>query len=492
MTRGPFIKKFKVDERFYIYDVNSNKFFEVDEPVYVLIDEDGGNGSARSELLKRHPQSDIDTACKNISMMKDKGYFSGRRPEITYFHTNSKEGFMDYIKESVTKKLSGIILNVTERCNMRCKYCAYSDHYVYHREHGDVEMSAETMKQAVDFYFANSPEVENKMISFYGGEPLYNFKLIKECVEYVKETYAQECKYNMTTNVTLMDEEKTAFLIENDFFILISLDGPREIHDRYRVFANGEGTYDVVMKNLDHIHTRYPAFFQNNLTFNMVAAPPFDFDSIDEFLKESVINPQRVRFNSVSPLFTTFYDCFSKKQLKLSRETVKDILLAFNRKMADGIEPNNVERALFDIRYFDVHRRETHQMPSKYPSHGQCMIGDKGLFVETDGTLNFCGQVGRVFNFGNVSSGLDFDEIERVYLELEEFYSTHCYDCWAIRLCRRCIRDVNKDGKLDEETFKNTCQRLEQVLDGTLMDYIRIRNIRPSAFEYLNEIQAEI
>lgn len=487
MIDAPFIKKFKVDGKYYIYDVNTNKFFEVDEPVYVLVDEDENKNSDSSKTLKKYPHHAIETAKKNINLMKGKGYFSNNRPEITYFHTIPKDNFLSYIKELVTKKLRRITLNVTDNCNMRCKYCAYSEHYTLYRQHREINMSSETMKKAVDFYFANSPDVEDRVISFYGGEPLYNYKLIKECVEYVKEKYAVPVKYNFTTNATLLDEEKAKFLVENDFSLLVSLDGPKRIHNRYRVFINNKGTFDTVLNNLKNIKSNYPDYFEKNLTFNMVIAPPFDFKAISKFLDKNFINMERVFFNSVNPYFTTFFDCFSSKQLKMSSEKIKNVLASFNRHMAGSKMPNKVERILFNMRYFDIHRREENKLPAKYPSHGQCMIGTKGLFVETEGTLNFCGQVGN-FNLGDVFSGIDYKEIERIYFELDEFYSKHCCDCWAIRLCKKCIRDVYKEGKPDEELFESTCKRMKETVFSVIGDYIGIRNRNYHAFDYLNQI----
>ena len=87
MTDKPFIKKFQVDEHYYIYDVNSNGFFKVDEVVYNLVDSDQSSFVDKNTILKKFPPQMIEQAEKNLLMMKEKGYFSHHRPSITYFHT---------------------------------------------------------------------------------------------------------------------------------------------------------------------------------------------------------------------------------------------------------------------------------------------------------------------------------------------------------------------------------------------------------------------
>lgn len=85
----------------------------------------------------------------------------------------------DLLSSYLTSKLQSICLQVTQDCNLRCKYCAYSENYK-NRVHNNKTMSIETAKKAVDFLIHNSSESDIVGISFYGGEPLLNFKLIRK------------------------------------------------------------------------------------------------------------------------------------------------------------------------------------------------------------------------------------------------------------------------------------------------------------------------
>ena len=161
-----------------------------------------------------------------------------------------------YIKKFVQKTgLKSLILTVTEDCNLRCKYCAYSGNYVYRREHSKKYMSFEVAKKAIDYYFSQVNQgikynpFKKVLVTFYGGEPLLNFNLIKKCVSYINTNYDNiDLDYSITTNGTLLSEKIIQWLLEHDFYLHISLDGPEEEHDRCRVYENGKGTFNDVMK----------------------------------------------------------------------------------------------------------------------------------------------------------------------------------------------------------------------------------------------------
>lgn len=135
-----------------------------------------------------------------------------------------------------------MILEVTSQCNFRCKYCCYSECYEYTHGYTDDYMSFEIAKKAVDLYFNNFREAHKRnplaepFLGFYGGEPLLNIKLVKDVVNYIKKEYSDIIvHYNITTNGYILNENTMKFLVDNDFAILISLDGDKNDHDRNRL-----------------------------------------------------------------------------------------------------------------------------------------------------------------------------------------------------------------------------------------------------------------
>lgn len=484
----PFIEKFKIDNKFYIYDVNTNSFLRVDELVYTFVDKDQSKHSGDSKILEKYSAKKIEETKENIKLMKGKGYFSSHRPQITYFHTLAKESLISHIKDILNKRLHKVTLVLSERCNMRCRYCAYSGKYLYNRKHTQKTMTPEVMRKAVDFYFSRSSANDEKNLSIYGGEPLYSFGLLKECIDYVRGKYTTDAHYNMTTNGTLLDKERVEFLVKNRFTLLVSIDGPKVIHNRYRVFRNGKGTFDCIIRNLKRMKAMYPEYYQSKVRFNLVLHPPLDFERINEFISDPEIKPASIRFSNVNTHFTTFFNQFTSDQMEAFRSSRKNSRNSFYRKVIKGKELNGFEKNRFRTKFLYIHRRDMKRLPDKYPSNGQCILGERALLVNTDGSLNFCSRIDDSFNLGNVFKGYDYKRIEKIYFDMDRLFAKRCFGCWAIRFCMKCIKDINRNGEVDEEVFEQFCRSRKKTILNEMKDYIKIRENNSHALDYLEDV----
>ncbi|MDE6791491.1 MAG: radical SAM protein, partial [Muribaculaceae bacterium] len=168
-----------------------------------------------------------------------------------------------------------IILEVTDRCNLNCFYCGYGHFYNNYDKRENNDLPFERFLSIYDFFknlWHNTPYKGSSYlrISFYGGEPLCNFEFIKQVVEFTRTHPLQNkiITYSMTTNAVLLHKHMD-FLVENDFNILISLDGDRS-NNSYRVFHNGRESFDIVSHNLDILREKYPEFFKKRIKFNSV------------------------------------------------------------------------------------------------------------------------------------------------------------------------------------------------------------------------------
>lgn len=141
---------------------------------------------------------------------------------------------------------------VTQRCNQKCIYCHASS--VDKNGGLQFDMKPETARKFVDLAFISpSPYIK---IEFQGGEPLLNFKIIKEIVEYAKELNEVSKKildFVICTNLTIINDKQIDFILENDIYISTSLDGPADIHNQCRRTRQGQGTYDTVINNMSQM-----------------------------------------------------------------------------------------------------------------------------------------------------------------------------------------------------------------------------------------------
>lgn len=146
------------------------------------------------------------------------------------------------------------IVVTTMRCNEVCVYCHASREPMSRTA---VDMDIGTAKKVVDLIFQSpSPQLA---IEFQGGEPLVNFETLRFIVEYATEKNRDErrdLQLLLVTNLSLMDENKLAFLLDHDVLICTSLDGPRDLHDRHRKLAGGSA-YDQTVGWIERINQAY-------------------------------------------------------------------------------------------------------------------------------------------------------------------------------------------------------------------------------------------
>lgn len=222
-------KTIKTESGLYIYDALSNKFALVNSEQDLLDDK------YYAAFLRDNDFRDVKKKC-----------------EFEVKYPLSK----DELTDMFNKKVKSITLALTEQCNLRCKYCGYMAKYMDHNYHIK-EMTKETAFKAIDFLMKHSQESDVCNIGFYGGEPLLKINLIKECVAYVKERYPfRQPTYNITTNATLIEEKIAIFLIENNFKITISLDGPYREQNKYRVDRKGNASYKNVYRGIEILYQK--------------------------------------------------------------------------------------------------------------------------------------------------------------------------------------------------------------------------------------------
>ena len=156
------------------------------------------------------------------------------------------------VKKAIKKEPYPVVnmcLFLTQSCNLKCVYC-YGDGGGYGT---GGRMDEQTAFQAVDWLLEQSEKIKKLHIGFFGGEPFLNFPLMKAIVAYAKDkvqAIGKEVDFNTTTNATLLDEEQIAFIKEHKINVMVSFDGPKEVQDAQRPYANGEGSYDVIVPKL--------------------------------------------------------------------------------------------------------------------------------------------------------------------------------------------------------------------------------------------------
>ena len=401
--------------------------------------------------------------------------------------------------ELLNTSIQQLVLEVTEKCNFRCKYCIYNEEYIGDRNFENIEMDISTAKRAIEFLFERG--AETVAVTFYGGEPLINFPVIKESVQYALKLalkYNKKVNFNMTSNMTLMTYDIAKFIADTpDFFVLVSLDGPENIHNNARVYRNGKGTFADTMKGLKILNDAFEKVGRD-LSINAVLVPPYDYDKLEEinyFFENIDFLSSKTDIRITYPSFNTYnYDKWwqIENNPTFKMKDVIDPLLKFQLKLAKRNPLNINERkniyfkAIFDILY-DVDCRLVTDIPEDSKScNGCCVPGVRKIYVKANGDMIVCEKIGISPIIGNVWTGFKAKETYEVYVkDYIEKSLQDCSKCWAIKLCKICYSDCFENNVVDIEKKRFYCKDMRKVILRNLETYFEIRENYPQYLEIL-------
>ena len=228
-----------------ILDVNSGSIHVTDPLAYEairLIDAGKTSEEAGRELLagfadRGVTEQEVQESLADVEELRRSGKLF---PEETF----ADKAFDLKKRNTVIKALC---LLVAHTCNLNCSYC-FAAQGNFHGQHG--LMSFETGKRALDFLVEHSGLRRNLEVDFFGGEPLMNFQVCKDLVAYARSIEKEKKKnfrFTLTTNGVGITDEVIEWANRECHNVVLSLDGRKEVNDRFRVDRQGRGSYDVIV-----------------------------------------------------------------------------------------------------------------------------------------------------------------------------------------------------------------------------------------------------
>lgn len=358
--------------------------------------------------------------------------------------------------------LGELIIEVTTACNHRCRYCVFSSAYTAQREHGRRGISDRDVVRAVDFYLnmidegALANPHRKPIITFYGGEPLINYRAIRLAVERAESRCATRPTFLLTTNATLLNASIIKHMVEHEFIPLFSIDGDSESHDRNRRFVNNRPTHQrVVARVREYVRvSEKPAFI------NAVVDPRADLMAMMNFF---VGNPEFWPY-SISPVSnfgTTYYSQFEVTDFERMSSQISELSRLFRDLMSVkdvGTEDQLRRRFLYALvgrgalrPFLKVPFKEKSAATAPIPYTGSCVPGDK-LFVDVEGKFFACEKITRGAPIGDLERGFDYGAIARQVRDIhQKVISRGCGTCAIRNACPLCLQSF----MVGEEIAKN-------------------------------------
>ena len=231
MTTGTTLSHvFRHNGAWYFYDTVTDHIYECDEIAASVISvlDNINTVTIRAALDEKWGAENVTAACNEVKELQlATQALTGRKVSIV------EHCPCCYEKAVYETELEHLQLNVTEQCNLRCQYCPYTKGRVGYHSHNNAYMSVETAIAATSFFLDHSRGCSTPAVSFYGGEPLLCFDLIRKVVTLIRERQEnREFLIYLDTNGVLIDDEIAAYVNREKINLQVSLDGPKHIHDR--------------------------------------------------------------------------------------------------------------------------------------------------------------------------------------------------------------------------------------------------------------------
>lgn len=324
-------------------------------------------------------------------------------------------------KERSGNVIKALCLHVAHSCNLNCSYCFASQG----KYHGDrALMSFEVGKRALDFLVENSGSRTNLEVDFFGGEPLMNWDVVKQLVEYarsIEKSVNKKFRFTLTTNGMLIDDDVIDFANKEMHNVVLSLDGRKEVHDRLRVDYNGQGSWDrIVPKFQKLVKARGGKNYYMRGTFTHANT---DFtNDIKEML--------RLGFDQLSmePVV-----CAPDDEAALTAEDMPIVLKQYELLAEDMLKKEREGKGYTFYHYMI----DLKGGPCIYKRISGCGSGTEYMAVTPWGDLYPCHQfVGEEkFKLGNVFDGVSNDKVRDEFRQCNVYARKECADCWAKLYC---------------------------------------------------------
>ena len=414
------IHQYKLGGYNIVLDICSGSVHAVDEVAYDIIGMFEGREKSEviSAIEKKYAdreditEKDIEECYEQVEELKNQGKL---------FTPDTFESMAGHLKAKTSGVVKALCLHIAHTCNLNCSYCFASQG----KYHGDrAVMSFEVGKRALDFLVENSGSRRNLEVDFFGGEPLMNFEVVKQLVAYARSIEKEKGKnfrFTLTTNGVLVDDDVIEFANRECSNVVLSLDGRKEIHDRYRVDYAGNGSWEKIVP-------KFQKFVKERGGKNYYMRGTFTHANPD-FLEDIKVMLD-LGFNELSmePVV-----CAAGDPSALTEEDLPIVTEQYEKLAELMIERDKAGKP-FTFYHYMI---DLTGGPCIYKRISGCGSGTEYMAVTPWGDLYPCHQfVGEEkFKLGDIWNGVTNKEDQCEFGNCNVYARPDCRDCWAKLYC---------------------------------------------------------
>lgn len=409
------IHKYKLNGYNIVLDINSGGVHVVDELTYDLLDnveppfEDKCPEWVVNKLQRFYSRDEIESCYAEVlELYADKIIFS-------------EDDYEQYAENSILAPIKAMCLHVAHDCNLRCGYCFAST-----GDFGETRglMSFETGKKAIDFLIEKSEDRVELEVDFFGGEPLMNFDVVKQIVEYARQKekeFGKKFKFTITTNGILLDDEKIDYINREMYNVVLSIDGRKEVNDNIRKRIDGTGSYNTILpkfKKLVEGHKDKDYYVRGTFT-------KYNLDFSDDVYS---LFEQGFDQISVEPVVAD-----PKEDYAITEKELPAVFREYER-LAEKILESDKKGERFNFFHFMV---DLDQGPCAIKRLRGCGCGNDYIAITPQGDIYPCHQfVGMPeYKMGNLYEGTFNEDIKKEFSNTHIYSKPECKNCWAKFYC---------------------------------------------------------
>jgi uncharacterized protein len=353
--------------------------------------------------------------------------------------------------------LKQIVFEVTDGCNLRCKYCGYADLYEGYDKRENKNLSFDHAKKIID-YLANiwsehcTPSLITPVtLGFYGGEPLMNMKLIRQIIDYAESLNltGKQLFFSMTSNAMLLDKHMD-YLADKKFSLLISLDGD-EYAQSYRTDHKGTNSFKRVIKNISLLREKHPEYFDKHVQFNSVLHNRNSVEGTYYFIKKtfgkettiSALNTSGIRKDKVEEFRKTYTNMVESLNRASDYKQLEKDMFIRNVYTSDLLHyiHNSTGNVFDDFNQLFI---EKERFPVRLT--GTCIPFAKKMFVTVNGKIIQCERINHEFAVGSISDEgveLNLQKIADQYNGYIFRFLDQCKQCAINKSCSHCVYQID-------------------------------------------------
>ena len=449
------IHQYKLGGYNIVLDICSGAVHAVDEVAYDIIamfldnDKDTVISAMNEKYADRADitKDDIEECYAQVVALKDSGKL---------FVEDTFEPMAGELKRKTAGVVKALCLHIAHTCNLNCAYC-FASQGKYQGERA--LMSFEVGKRALDFLVENSGSRHNLEVDFFGGEPLMNFDVVKQLVQYARSIEKEKGKnfrFTLTTNGVLIDDDVIDFANKEMSNVVLSLDGRKEVHDKFRVDYSGNGSWEKIVPKFKKLVDA-----RNNKDYYMRGT----FTHHNPDFLEDIKTMLDLGFTELSmePVV-----CADTDESALTYDDLPIVLDQYE-KLAELMIQRRKDGKPFTFYHYMI---DLQGGPCIYKRISGCGSGTEYMAVTPWGDLYPCHQfVGdEKYLLGNIFDGVKNTAIQDEFMECNVYSREECKDCWARLYCSGgCAANAYHATGSVKGVYKYGCELFKKRMECAIM-----------------------